>query len=85
VTSHDHPSAAVAFEAPHRELGLELPVVGFDLVVRVLLGVVERRRDELIDNRPERPGSVRHNFGRLAMRAKRRREEPSRRVGVASG
>jgi hypothetical protein len=45
VTSHDHPSAAVAFEAPHRaEPGLELPVVGFDALVRVLLGVVKRRR-----------------------------------------
>jgi hypothetical protein len=60
-------------------------VVGFDPIVRVLLGVVERRWDELIDCRPERPGSVRHDFGRLTMRAKRRREEPSRRVAVASG
>jgi hypothetical protein len=57
-------------------------VVGFDPIVRVLVGVVERRRDELIDHRPERPGPVRHDFGRIAMRAKRRRKEPSCRVGV---
>jgi hypothetical protein len=58
-------------------------VVGFDPIVRVLLGVVERRRDELIDHRPEGPGPIGHDFGRIATRAKRRREEPSRRRDVA--
>jgi hypothetical protein len=50
VTTHDHAGAAIAFEASHRaKTRLELPVVGFGSIVRVLVGVVERGRDQLID------------------------------------
>ena len=49
VTSHDHPGAVVAFESTHRaEPGLEPAVISFDPVVRVLRGVVEHGRHELI-------------------------------------
>jgi hypothetical protein len=44
VTTDDHPGSAVAFESAHRpEPRFEAAVVGFDAVVRVLLGVMERR------------------------------------------
>ena len=53
-------------------------MVCLDSIVRVLLGVVERARQELIDDGDERPGPVGHDLGRLAMVAERRREEPAR-------
>ena len=41
----------VTFEAAHRaEAGLEPAVIGFDPIVRILLDVMERPRDELIDH-----------------------------------
>ena len=43
VTADDHAGGVVAFEAAHRsEPRFEPAVVGFDPIVRVLLGVVER-------------------------------------------
>jgi hypothetical protein len=60
-------------------------VVGFDPVVRVLLGVVKRGRDQLIDGREEGPGPIGDDLDRLAMGAKRRREESSRGASVAPG
>ena len=45
VTAHDHASRMVAFKSAHRtESRLESAVVGFDPIVRVLLGVVKRAR-----------------------------------------
>jgi len=58
-------------------------MVGLDPIVRVLLGVLKRARDQLIDDGEERPGPVGHDLGRLAVSAERRREEPSRSLGVA--
>ena len=85
VAAHDHAGGAIALEATHRsQPRLEPAVVGLDPIVRVLLGVVERGRHELIDDGEERPGPIGHDLGRLAMGAERRREEPSRSSGVAS-
>jgi hypothetical protein len=53
MTAHDHAGSVVAFEAAHRaEARIEPPVIGFDPVVRVLGGVMERHGHELIDDRP---------------------------------
>jgi hypothetical protein len=50
VTTHDHAGAAVTFESAHRSQSrLESAVIRFDPIVRILLDVMERRRDELID------------------------------------
>jgi len=44
VTANDHPCGPVSLQPPHRsQPGLEPAVVTFDTIVRVLLGVVERR------------------------------------------
>ena len=53
-------------------------MIGFDPVVRVRLGVVERGRDQLIGHGPQRPGPVGHDLDRLAMGAERGGEEPPR-------
>ena len=43
VTADDHPGGVVAFESAHRsEPRFEAAVVGFDPIVRILLGVVKR-------------------------------------------
>jgi hypothetical protein len=85
VTAHDHPCCVVAFEPAHRsEPGFEPTVVGFDPIVRVLLSVVKRARDQLLDHRAERRGPIGHNLDRLTMSTQRGLEEPSRRRGVAS-
>jgi hypothetical protein len=60
-------------------------MVGFNSIVRVLVGVVERAWHELIDDGEKRPGSVGHDLGRLAVSAERRREEPPRGLRVAPG
>jgi len=53
VTAHDHPRGVVAFEATHRpKPRLEPPMIGFDPIVRILLSVVKRAREELLDHRP---------------------------------
>jgi hypothetical protein len=53
VTAHDHSRGVIAFEAAHRtEPRFEATVVGFDPVIRVLGGVVERGGYELVDHGP---------------------------------
>jgi hypothetical protein len=85
MTAHDHPGGAVAFEATHRtQPRCEPTMVGLDPIVRVLLGVVKRARDQLADHRTERPSAVAHHLRRLTVSAQRRRTEPSRRPGIAS-
>jgi hypothetical protein len=86
VTAHDHAGGVVAFEAAHRpEPGFEPAVVGFDPIVRVLLSVVKRGRDQLLDHRAQGRGPVGHDLDRLTMSTQRGLEEPTRRRGVASG
>jgi hypothetical protein len=46
-------------------------MVRLNPIVRVLVGVVERARHELIDDGEERPGPVGHDLGRLAIVAER--------------
>ena len=76
----------VSFEAAHRtEPCLDPAVIGFDPIVRVLLSVVERARDQLIDHSPQRPGPVGHHLSRFVVVAERRGEEPSRGPDTASG
>ena len=49
----------IALESPHWSAPVFEPaVVGFDPVVRVLLGVVERARQELVDHYAQRRGAV---------------------------
>ena len=76
VAVHDHAGGAVALEATHRsQPRLEPTMVCLDPIVRVLLGVVERAREELIDDGEERPGPIGHHLRRLAVsdRARSRR------------
>ena len=55
VTAHDHLGGVAAFEAAHRaEPGLEPSVVTLDPVVRVLLRVMKRGRQETFDRSPQR-------------------------------
>jgi hypothetical protein len=83
VTTDDHASGPVAFESAHRpESRLQASVVGFDPVVRVLLRVVERGWEYLLDGRAERGRAVRHDLHWLAVRTEHRLEEPSRRSRV---
>ena len=50
VTTIDHAGGSVTFEAAHRSQSrLEPAVICLDPIVRILLDVMERRRDELID------------------------------------
>jgi hypothetical protein len=63
---------------------LEASMVGFDPIVRILLGVVKRGRDQLIDHRALRGRTVGHDLDRFTVSAERGLEEPSRRSGVAS-
>ena len=80
MTSHDHAGAVVAFESTHwAEPGLEPGVVGFDPVVRVLRGVVERGRQQLLHDREERPSPVGHYLNRLPMAPKARRRRTAAR------
>ena len=58
-------------------------MVGCDPTVRVLLGVVEHRGDQLIHDGAQRPGPIGHDLRQLAMVAERPREEPSPGPGVA--
>jgi hypothetical protein len=51
MTAHNHAGIVVAFEAAHRTAArFEPPVIGFDPIVRVLGGVMERGGHELIDD-----------------------------------
>ena len=62
-TAHDHSGGTGAFESVHRsESGFEAAVVGFDPIVRVLLGVVERGRGNRkpLNAEPETTDTGRH-------------------------
>ena len=75
----------VAFEPAHRcEPCFEPAMVGFDPIVRILLGVVERVRHELLDHRAQRRCPVGHDLDRFAVSTERDLEEPACRDGVAS-
>src|SRR4051812_40901495 len=85
MTAHDNGGTVIALESLHRaEPRFEAPVVGFDPIVRVLAGVVRRPGYQFIDHSAQRWRPVGHDLRRLAVRAERRREEPSCRSGVAS-
>ena len=58
-------------------------MVALDAVVRILLRVVKRRRDELIDRSPQSWRSVGHDLHRCVVCVEHSREEPSCRSGVA--
>jgi hypothetical protein len=85
MPADDHACSPVAFESAHwAEPRFEPSVVGFDPIVRILLGVVERVRHELLDHRAQRRSPVGHDLDRFAVSTKRRLEEPACRGGVAS-
>jgi hypothetical protein len=76
VTVHDHAGSVVAFESPHRaQPGLEAALVGLDPIVRVPARVVERGRDEVIDDRAQRPGSIGYHLSRDAVTGERSDKE----------
>jgi hypothetical protein len=78
-------SRRVIASAHGAEPGFQPAVGRLDPIVRVLLGVVQHARHEFIDPSPSRPGPVGHDLDRLAVRAKRRREEPRRGLRVPPG
>jgi hypothetical protein len=79
VTAHDHSGGAGAFESAHRsESGFEAAVVGFDPIVRVLLGVVERGRHEVLDRRAQRRRAVDHDLHGRTVSTECGLEEPAR-------
>jgi hypothetical protein len=85
VTTHDHVGGAVAFEAAHgSEPGFQAAVVGLDPTVRILLDVMERRRDQFLDHRAQRRRAIGDDLDRLRVSTERGVEEPARRGGVAS-
>lgn len=59
-------------------------MVGLDPIVRVPLRVVERGRDELIDDGEERPGPIGHHFGRDAVTGERGGKESASGTEVAA-
>jgi hypothetical protein len=59
-------------------------MVALDSVVRVLLGVVNRRSDQSCDRRPQSRSSVGHDLDRVTVQMQRGREEPSRGSEIAS-
>ena len=72
VTSRDYTCCVVALEASHRaEPRLESSVVGYDPIVRVLVGVVERGRHQLINDLQQCPRPIGHDLSRIAMIAQR--------------
>jgi hypothetical protein len=84
VAVHDHAGAAITLEATHgSQPRLEPSVVRLNPIVRVLLGVVERAWEELIDDRAECPGPIGHDFRRRAVATEHGSEEPPRRLGIA--
>ena len=51
MADHDHPRGTVSLESSHRSKpGFEASVVGLQGVVRVDLGVMEGRREQLIED-----------------------------------
>ena len=76
VTADDHSGGPVGLESAHRsQSGLEPPVVSLNAVVHVLVGVVERVRDQLLDHRFQRLGQVSDHLIRLAMSSQHYAEE----------
>ena len=70
MTPYDHAGAVIVFEASHRvQTRFELPMVRFDSIVRVLLSVVERSRDQLIHYGERHPGPIGDHLDRFAMSA----------------
>jgi hypothetical protein len=77
VTAHDHAGTVVAFESAHwSQPRLQSAMVGLNPIVRVLLGVVERGGDELIDHGGQRPRPIGDHLGRLDVSTQGRHEEP---------
>ncbi len=77
VTADDHPCGPVGLESPHRpQPGLESPVVALHPIVRILPGVMERGRKQLLDDVAQRAGQIRDNLDRLAMVGEHASEEP---------
>ena len=86
MTPYDHAGAVIVFEGSHQvQTRFELPIVRFDSIVRVLLSVVERSRDQLIHYGERHPGPIGDHLDRFTMSAcaivkNRRAASISRRV-----
>ena len=79
VPSGDDLGGAVSFESAHgSEPGFEPAMVTFDRVVRVLLGGVHRRRDQLVQGPRVHRCPVGGDLDRDGASAQRSGEEPSR-------
>lgn len=79
VPADDHACGVVAFESKHRsESSFEPTVVGFDSIVRVLLGVVKDAGHQSLDRSCQGGCTVGDDLDGGAMRDERRREEPTR-------
>ena len=77
VTTDDRARGPVTFQTAHRtESRLQPTVIILDPIVRVLIHVVKRAREKLIDHHTERRGTVGHDLDRFTMRTDRSREEP---------
>jgi hypothetical protein len=64
VSGDDHPRGSVTLQPSHRsKAGLETPVVGLQRIVRVDLGVVEGRREQLTQDARVDPVPVGGDLG----------------------
>ena len=69
MSAHDDAGRAVTFQAAHRsEPGLEPAVIALDPIVRILVGVVERGRDQVIERGTERRRAVGDDLDRRTVR-----------------
>ena len=85
VAADDDTRCAIAFQASHQpKPRFESAVIGFDSIVRVLLGVVERTRDEFVDDHSQGPGAIRDDLARGCVDPEYRREEASGGACIAS-
>lgn len=85
VPSHHNRSGLVGLQSPHRsQPRLQPSVVRLGPVVRMLVGVVERRRDQLADRSTQRRRQIGDHDVRRSVGRQRPAEEPLRSPNVST-
>ncbi len=87
VTADHHRRASIGLETAHRsESRFEPAMIALDAVVGVLVSVMERTRDQILDHRLQRLGQVGNHLVGFAVGGQRGAEESAGRANVtASG